>query len=1046
MRAVEYPLTSYITDKGPSSGAVVSPRSHLVSDAPTVSLDGSWRFRLLPAAPGAAGSEGVLPDGEQVEAVAEPDFDDSDWATIAVPAHWVLPGNGEYGSPIYTNVQFPFATEAPHVPDANPTGDYRRTFEIPSDWADRATVEAVWLRFEGVESRYRVWVNGSLVGVGVGSRLTTEFDVTDFVHSGENLIVVRVHQWSASSYVEDQDQWWLPGIFRSVSVLARPAGGIPDAWIHADFDHTTLTGSVTPELRASAESFPITLTIAELGIERVWADPSEVTPFDVGTVEPWSADVPRLYSATVASAAETISVRLGFRTVSIVGDQFEVNGRRVAFHGVNRHESDPLHGRVFDETRVRRDLEMMKRYNVNAIRTSHYPPQARLLDIADELGFWVILECDLETHGFEHIDDDNPWAGNPSDDPDWRNALVDRMQRTVERDKNHPSIVMWSLGNESGTGSNLAAMSSWVHTNDPTRPVHYEGDYSGRYTDVYSRMYASIPELQTIGDSQSSSLLFQCSPAESARQRTKPFLLCEYAHAMGNGPGGFQQYEDSFARYPRLHGGFVWEWRDHGLKSVTPAGEEFFAYGGDFGEVVHDGNFVMDGLTLSDGRPTPALDEFAAVVSPIRFAFAEPGTVTITNTRHSGDTGDLSFEWALSHDGHEVETGTIAVEPIAAGQSQVVTLDLPASSDRDETWITVTAHLASDTPWAPAGHVLSFAQQDLTPPLVRTRRLSERRLRSDRARHEFPVGASTEVSADPVGGTLSLGPATFRDGRLTELGGDLVSGPRLELWRAPTDNDEGSVVEGSYDIADPWADGGRGIAAPAHADDWRRMGLDRLVGRTVSLVQTPSSLRRVTRWSAANIRESVFLSEHWEAIGDDVLLHVDVEPSRGWDITWPRIGIRFDFPQRYDEVSWFGTGPNESYPDSRRAARVGRFTAAADTIAFPYARPQESGHRSDLRTLTLTGTDGRQLRIDTAEDLRGRLPGFSISGHTAQQLTAATHIHELPPSESTYLYVDAAQHGLGSRSCGPDVWPDQMLKPEARSLSLRFSAGAAPHA
>lgn len=309
---------------------------------------------------------------------------------------------------------------------------------------------------------------------------------------------------------------------------------------------------------------------------------------------------PRLYDAEISSAGETVRLRTGFRTVRIVGDSFEVNGRQVIFRGMNRHETHPVRGRVFDHDHARADMITMKRHNVNAIRTSHYPPHPEVLSLADELGFWVIDECDLETHGFVFTG----WAKNPSDDSAWRNAYLDRIERTVERDKNHPCIVIWSLGNESGTGVNLAAMAQWVHARDPERPVHYEGDYTGAYTDVYSRMYPNLIETAAIGAEHGP--LLECGPAEARRVRSKPFLMCEYVHAMGNGPGAIAEYDELTEAYPRLHGGFVWEWRDHGLLTHTEDGTPYYGYGGDFGEVVHDGNFVMDGMVLPNDEPTPA--------------------------------------------------------------------------------------------------------------------------------------------------------------------------------------------------------------------------------------------------------------------------------------------------------------------------------------------------------------------------------------------------------------------------------------------------------
>jgi beta-galactosidase len=708
---------------------------------------------------------------------------------------------------------------------------------------------------------------------------------------------------------------------------------------------------------------------------------------------------------------------------------------------MNRHETHPVRGRVFDEDDARADLARMKQFNVNAIRTSHYPPHPRLLDLADELGFWVILECDLETHGFSALG----WAGNPSDDPAWRDAYSDRIERTVERDKNHPSIVIWSLGNEAGTGSNLAAMSAWVHGRDPSRPVHYEGDHAGEYTDVYSRMYSSVPETTAIGTDGSRAKLLGCTPAQGARQRTKPFLLCEYAHAMGNGPGALDQYEELVHRFPRLHGGFIWEWRDHGILTSTEDGTPYYAYGGDFGEVVHDGNFVMDGMVLSNDVPTPGLHEYKAVVQPIRFDFG-PDTVTVTNLRHSADTSDLVFRWQAAHDGDVVASGDLDVPAIAAGSSARVALpSFPpgaasssggvalssgavalssgavalssggVASSAGETWLTVRAVLGEEAAWAPAGHVVASAQLDCSPP------------------RPAPV-FRREPDWQKGDGTVTLGPAEFDRGTLVRLAGRSVTGPRLELFRAPTDNDEGTS-------GNP-AESDGSLPGVSNASLWRRDGLDRLTTRLVSVSTAPGALRVISRVAAAHSGLSVFVETIWTLVDDELDLRVSIEPSRGWSTVWPRIGIRFDFPDSngapIDGAEWFGTGPLESYPDSRHAALVGRFKAGIADLSVDYARPQETGHRADLRTLSLTAAGDEVLKLAARPDTRGRRPGFTLTRHTPQEIAAARHRYELPPSTTSYLFIDAAQHGLGSRACGPDVWPDFALRPEARTIHLRI--------
>ncbi|ABY21794.1 beta-galactosidase [Renibacterium salmoninarum ATCC 33209] len=563
-------------------------------------------------------------------------------------------------------------------------------------------------------------------------------------------------------------------------------------------------------------------------------------------------------------------------------------------------------------------------------------------------------------------------------------------------------------------------MSSLVHRRDAGRPVHYEGDHAGAYTDVYSLMYAPVPALLSIAQDLPTQL-YNCSVAESIRQRGKPFLLCEYVHAMGNGPGAIDQYEDLVWQHPRLHGGFVWEWRDHGLLTRTPAGKPFYGYGGDFGEVVHDGNFVMDGMILSDETPTPGLHEYKAVVQPILFSF-DADSVRLSNLRHSADTSDLEFSWTIDRDGEQHSSGILALPQISAGDDAIVPMP-PTPDATGELWLTVTAALKAPTNWAEAGHIVASAQNQIQAAVVT-------------AVPARPLGV---VMNNGVSETIRLGSAVFSHGVLTELAGLEIAGPQLQLWRAPTDNDEGASF-GNYDDGDPVATGGWGKPGPAVAALWHSAGLDRLEHRLDAQEVGEGFVRTVTRSAAADSREYVRSTVLWQFVDDELVLGIDIEPSRGWTSVWPRIGVRFDLPAVIDGARWFGQGPAESYPDSMRAAAVGRFELGIDALSAGYARPQETGHRSGLRELDLLAAGQRRLSIRAFADQQGRRPGFTLFRYTAEELTAAGHPHELPTSSGSYLYLDAAQHGLGSRACGPDVWPSYTLRPEARSITLRILA------
>ena len=962
--------TPYHETIAPARG-VRAARAFLRSDAPSLTLDGDWAFRLSPRA------------DAPLDFVAA-DFDDASWDRLPVPSLWQLHG---YGAPAYTNVVFPFPVEPPHVPDENPTGDYRATFAVPEDWRGASTA----LRFEGVDSCLRAWLNGVELGVSMGSRLPTEFDVTEVLRPGEdNVLAVRVHQWSAGSYLEDQDMWWMSGIFRTVKVLARPQGGIEDLFVHADFDHTTGGGT----LRVDAD-VPARVTVPELGID---AGTGETVA--VPAVEPWSAEVPRLYDAEVASEGERVRLRIGFRTVAIEDGLLKVNGRRVLLRGVNRHEFDPDHGRVMSEELMRRDVVLMKAHNVNAVRTSHYPPDPRFLDLCDEYGLYVIDECDLETHGFFVLD----WRGNPSDDPAWEEALVDRMRRTVERDKNHPSIIMWSLGNESGAGRNLGAMAAWARERDPSRPLHYEHDWSCRDVDVYSRMYAFHEEVDAIGRGEEDPL---DDPELDARRRRMPFILCEYGHAMGNGPGGIAEYQELFERHPRCQGGFIWEWIDHGLRQRTADGGERYAYGGDFGEPLHDGNFVADGLLLPDRTPSPGMLEFKKVIEPVRIdGDAAAGRVRVANLHDFRDLAHLAFHWALEEEGVAVAEGTLDVGPLRAQETAEPAFpELPATSD--EAWLTVRAVLAADEPWAPAGHEVAWGQIQVTAPA-----------RDDGAGTDAAAAGGAGRTASPSGGEHTLGPGVFdaATGLLRRLGDLELDGPRLDLWRAPTDND-------------------RGMHGPEQLDAvWRRHGLHRVRHRVASVEAGADALVVRARAGTAAWDGGLWTTYTWTPAGDGLALTVDVEPEGDWTFPLPRLGLRLSLPGAIERVEWFGRGPGEAYRDTRQAARVGRFAASVDELQTPYVRPQENGNRMEVRWATLSGADGAGLRVE------GR-PHIDLTARrwTTEDLDAATHTPDLTPRDRVWVNLDHAQNGIGSASCGPGVLPQHRLEAQPARFGVVLS-------
>ncbi|MFJ9815665.1 glycoside hydrolase family 2 TIM barrel-domain containing protein [Streptomyces sp. NPDC101151] len=942
--------TEYVEDVSPGSGALPPRAWYASSDAESLSLNGSWRFRLSDTA-----------DAED-DSFAREGYDTGAWPEVSVPGHWVLQG---HGSPIYTNHLYPFPVDPPRVPTENPTGDHLRVFGLPEDWpADGGAV----LRFDGVESCARVWLNGTDLGEFKGSRLPHEFAVGHLLKTAGNVLAVRVHQWSAGSYLEDQDQWWLPGIFRDVTLLHRPAGSVLDFFVHASYDHAAGTGTLRVDSDVDGR-----VTVLDLGIDIATGEPVTVP------VEPWSAESPRLYDGVLATGGERVPLRIGFRTVELSDGLIKVNGRTVLLKGVNRHEWHPEKGRALDAETMRADVLLMKRHNINAVRTSHYPPHPAFLDLCDELGLWVIDECDLETHGFT----EQEWRDNPVDDDRWTPALLDRAARMVERDKNHPSVVIWSLGNEAGTGRGLTAMAEWIHGRDSARLVHYEGDLGCRDTDMYSRMYAGHAEVERIGRGQDGG---------TRKRRELPFILCEYGHAMGNGPGGLADYQRIFETHDRLQGGFVWEWIDHGIKDERYG----FAYGGDFGEELHDGNFVCDGLLFPDRRPSPGLVEYKKVIEPVAIEGDRTGgTVRITNKFDFVDLSALAFTWSYQVNGETVESGALSVPALAPGESAEVKLpEPPAAAPPGEAHWTVRALPAAGTPWAPKDHVVAWGQFAVSA-------------------RQVPSVAATDgpVLGD---GPITLGPASFdaRTGALRTIGGVDITGLRLDVWRATTDNDDGAAWQ--TDIR--------------HGLLWRKLGLHRMRHRLDAVEPGDDALTVRTRVASAAREAGLSTVYRWTSDGSRLRLTVSVTPEGDWTVPLPRLGIRFGLSAA-DRVQWFGGGPGEAYPDSRTASVIARRRSTVDDLQTPYVRPQENGARADVRWVEIGG-----LRIEGD-------PEFYLTARrwTTEQLDAAAHRTDLVPGDTVWVNLDHGLHGLGSQSCGPGPLPQYHLRAEPTRFSFVFS-------
>ena len=988
---------------------------HAVPHGDRVLLDGRWRFQLLPR-----------PDADPGPA----------WGEIEVPGCWTMQGWGD--QPHYANVQMPFPGLPPSVPEANPTGLYEREVEIPARWVGRRIV----LHVGAAESVLIARINGREVGISKDSHLAAEFDVTRLVRPGPNTITLTVVKWSDASYVEDQDQWWHGGITRSVFLYATDPVHLADVRAIATLAEDFATGSlevraevafsgVRPEPGWTVEArlgdltdvlaAPVphtgrhegprlsrhrlvladrvissdTLTEEERTVlwPRLYAElaPASVgrvtLQADVADVGAWSSELPVLYPLSVTlrapsgEAVEEISIRVGFRRVEIVGLDLLINRRRVFIRGVNRHDFDQRTGRVVSEASMRDDLVTMKRFGFNAVRTAHYPNDPAFLDLCDELGMYVIDEADIESHAF---------LGSLCDDPRYLGAWVDRVSRMALRDKNHPCVIAWSLGNESGYGANHDAAAGWLRRYDPTRPLHYEGAISWDWasdqgvSDLLCPMYPPIWAI--VGH------------AASGRQR-HPLVMCEFSHAMGNSNGTLADYWDAIERTPGLQGGFIWEWWDHGLVQELPDGTRRWAYGGDFGDQPNDGNFCIDGVVFPDRTPKPALWEHHALAGPVRVSAGaddlRAGRVTIHNRQDFRDLAWLRGHVEVAVEGVVVHAAELPLPALEPGEEALVALagwdGIPRAEG--EAWLTVRFVTAGPEAWADAGHEVAWTQLPL------------QRQSAGVPAATSPGGSSRPGDASPAGGSSRPGRssrmrvAIDRDGLLVhEL---IAAPPLLSLWRAPTDNDR----------------------VPGLAAEWDALGLAGLtrIVESVDEVDGATIVRsRYRTGSGIEVQhEMVLAALAGDAIGVE---ETAVIPGALRDLA--RVGTVLEVVAGLDRVEWFGRGPHETYPDRRRGGRVGRWRSTLDDLHVPYIRPQESGGRADVRWIALTDAAGRGLRITL--DVPRQV---SASRFRAADLAAATHHGELVPRPAAVVHLDAAHRGLGTASCGPDTLPEYLVGP-----------------
>lgn len=1026
-------------------------------------LDGEWKFRWTP-----------VPD-ERVTDFYRVDFDDSAWTDFPVPANWEVNG---YGTPIYVSAGYPFKIDPPRVmgepketyttfKERNPVGQYRRTFEIPAGWEASGQT---FLRFEGVMSAFYVWLNGQLVGYSQGSMEPAEFNISSYLTAGKNQLAVEVYRYSDGSYLEDQDFWRFGGIHRSIHLLHTPDIRIRDYTVRTlpDASYQNYTLQIDPQLRVygreSGKGYSVQAVLTDadgmpqaslscsaeevLDLEHKASRMNEWYPqrgprkmgrmtVELKNPKLWTAETPYLYRLhltlqdSAGRVVEQIHQPVGIRSVEVKGGQMLVNGRPIRLRGVNRHEHDPRLGRVMTEQRMLQDILLMKQGNINAVRTSHYPNVSRWYELCDSLGLYVMDEADIEEHGLR---------GTLASTPDWHAAFLDRAVRMAERDKNYPSVIIWSMGNESGYGPNFAAISAWLHDFDPTRPVHYEGaqgldgNPDPKTVDMISRFYTRVKqEYLNPGIPEGT----DAERAENARWErlleiaertndTRPVLTSEYAHAMGNALGNFPEYWDEIYSNPRMLGGFIWDWVDQGLYKSLPDGREMIAYGGDFGDRPNLKAFCFNGILRSERETTPKYWEMKKVYAPVLIQLCN-GKIRWTNRNHHIGFENYRCLWTVTVDGKPSRSGELLLPEILPGQSAEVVLPqaatLPAANSqkkeaRSDIRLWVSMVLKEDQPWAPAGHEVAAEQFCLQEG-----ELSEG--------IQDTKGKLKVIQSDSM---LTIKGREFtvawrlKDGSLAQLEYDsrpilsntglFPSLPAVQIFRAPTDNDKSF---GNW-LAKDWKN--HHLDAPEYSSEplqWKE-----LPNGSISV-----STRSVTRCLSGSVAtELCYTVSGTGAIGIEVVFR-----PQGNLPELPRLGIALPLYPGMENFSWYGRGPWENYPDRRTSCFIGLWNGKVSEQYTPYPRPQDSGNKEEVRYLQLTDGRNKGIRIEAVEK------PFSASAlhYTVNDIYQATHDYQLEERPEIILSLDAAVLGLGNSSCGPGVLKKYAIEKKEHRLKVILS-------
>ena len=966
-------------------------------------LNGKWKFNWVPK------------PADRPKEFYQPEYDVSKWDEIPVPGNWQMYG---YGIPIYVNVKYPFViVNPPYIPhDNNPVGSYRRNFTTPNNWNGRE----ILIHFDGVKSAFYIWVNGKKVGYSQGSMTPAEFNLTPYLKKGKNILAVEVYRWSDGSYIEDQDMWRLSGIFRDVYLFSTPKIHIRDFFIKADLDKSYKDAQLAIDVelknysdreyknisieavllddkgnQVGAKMEKKSITVSENGKSKINLKQLITEP------KKWTAETPNLYQVILVlkdsngKIIETTESKMGFRKVEIKNAQFLINGKHVYLKGTNRHEMHPRYGQHIPHETMLKDIKLMKQFNINTVRTSHYPNDPYWYKLCDKYGIYIVDETNLESHGANGI--------LPDSDPKWKAASVDRIKSMIQRDKNHPCVIMWSLGNEAGIGDNFFVMRDYAHKADPSRPVHYEG-YNDA-ADVYSRMYPAIPSMINYAEGENS----------------KPYFICEYVHAMGNGCGNMQEYWDVIESNPVFMGACVWDWVDQGLYKKDKKENEFFAYGGDFGppDVPSDGNFCINGLILPNRKISPKMWEVKKVYQNIEVESINllKGKVKIKNKFSFTNLNNYNAEWEISEDGVLIQSGeldNLNIPPVTASIIEIPYKKIETKPGA-EYWLKIKFLESHNKLWANKGFEVAWDQFKL--PLeskeaeVVTISNNSSPGVSTNGNNVIISGDGYKINFDKTTGIITS--LKYGEPEYLYSTGNKIAGPHLNLFRAPLDNDN------------------------KVRHQWDKYNFKLMKNKLQKFKVTQNKNGTITVESNikynANNKGAVLHKSIYTILGNGYIAVENQFIPKGNLPTLPKIAVAMIVNPEFEQLKWYGRGPNENYPDRKTGAAIGQYSGTIDEQYFPYIKPQATGSKQDVRWVMLNNENNKGIIF-----VNESYPfSFSALHFSQEDLATATHTNELKRNDEIYLNIYASERGVGNASCGPEIL--QQYEVKAKPLLFTYS-------